>query len=78
MLAWIISVLASLAIGWFLGHRDRELRDSISMLVASLKDKADKKSDFVENKSSLLDPDTVSETIQREHAELMARINRDK
>lgn len=77
-LAWITSVLASLAIGSIVGFKYRELRDSILKFTQLLKDKADKKPDFVENKSSLLDPYDVANRAKEEHDAMMRRLNGEK
>ena len=75
ILAWIISVLAALAIGSIVGFKYRELRDSILKLTNDIKEKADKKPDFIENKSSLLDPYDPVLKAQAEHEALMKKLN---
>jgi hypothetical protein len=75
ILAWIVSVLASLAIGSIVGFRYRELRDSMSKILETLKEKADKKSSVESNTSALIDPYSPLYQAQEEHEKLMERLN---
>lgn len=74
-LAWVLSILAALAIGSIVGFKYRELRDSILKLAVDIKEKVDKKPDFAENKSSLLDPLDIAHKQREEFDERMRKLN---
>lgn len=73
--AWVVSILATLVVGAFMGFKYRNLRDSITKLQEALKTKVEEKPKKDEQKSSLLDPYDVANRAAEEHEALMKKLN---
>jgi type II secretory pathway pseudopilin PulG len=70
----ILGILAAGAMGYYVGHNTRAIKDRLKALGEALEHKKDIPVDT--HKSYLLEPTDIQDQVEREHEETMRRLNR--